>query len=481
MKLVKCGKNPENYTRETVGGKGLNLLRLYQAAQKSEWYSVPEFFILPTDHTKSTTASAECIAVNFKDSDEVEKAFNYLKKPVIARSSSPLEDGVNATFAGIFETIPDNQTFDKLREAAYNIGISAWSSIVDRYAERMGIKTTTEMAIIVQEQVTDFLTRGIIEIDGDHFLMEELYKGGKQINPHEDRLSQLKEIYGTEPWFADACPGHITEGHFGYLPQAAEQAVKDLGLTGKVQVEYLFKPGEKVKFVQIRQLPEVKSHAVELDANIPKRAPYIESELCNDVACDLTLPAYVTFSQAGFKRILIEIGQGFSGVEMDKRTTQFMRRSKLARNHDFFEFEHLCRNEHAMLDLGERHNFMPAYNALWAHGNRLFEDYILICDKLDDSVAEMNNATTNKRAIITTREVNRTSHAMTVARDLEIPCMCVDSDIMDLKSFYNQVQTGDIVHMKSNGKKAIAWVEKRRKKNPYENLDRELERELAEE
>ncbi len=481
MTIIKCGENPENYTREIVGGKGLNLLRLHQAAQKSEWYSVPEFFIIPVDSIASHGFSKQdgVMKVTFK-SEDVESAFSAMKKPVIARSSYTLEDGINASFAGIFESIPDIHTFDELRASCDSICNSANTKSAENYIARMGIEKEGEMAYIVQKQITDFLMHGIIEIEGDNFALEEVYKSGDK-SLHEERLSWLKEIYGDKPWFADACPGHTCEGHFGYLPQAAEHAAKDLGLTGKVQVEFLFKPGKKVEFVQIRQLPKVQSRAIELNVKIPKKAPYIESEICNDVPGELILPAYVTFSQAGFKRILIEIGQGFSGVEMDKRTTQFMRRSKLARNHDFFEFEHLCRNEHAMLDLGERHNFIQSYNALWAHGNRLFEDYILICDKLDDSVAEMNNATTNKRTIITTREVNRTSHAMTVARDLEIPCMCVDSDIMDLKSFYNQVQTGDIVHMKSNGKKAIAWVEKRRKKNPYENLDRELERELAEE
>jgi signal transduction protein with GAF and PtsI domain len=110
---------------------------------------------------------------------------------------------------------------------------------------------------------------------------------------------------------------------------------------------------------------------------------------------------------------------------------------------------------------------IPQYVEAWRKGNSLFDDYILVCNKLDKKLAQMDTKTSNKRAIITWLEAERSSHAMTVARDLGIIAMGVQADYRDLEGFHHQVQTGDIVSIKSDGRHAIAYIEKKRDSDPY--------------
>ena len=239
----------------------------------------------------------------------------------------------------------------------------------------------------------------------------------------------------------------------------AREAKKALGLEGDTQVELFLTPQKLPKFVQIRELPRVRSYVRELNLDIPEGVPYIESQVCNDIPGDLSLPAYVTMSQAGLKSILIGTGQYFmmGGDDGDDRAEEFQLLSNLAHNKDFLRLNTLPRQER-FRGLEE---ILPYYNQVWSEGNELFDNYILICDKLDDTHAGMADVTTNKRAIITTLEAEKTSHAMTVARDLGIMAMGVDGNIRDMNYFYNQVETGDVVRMVSNGKKAVAYVDKR--------------------
>ena len=145
-----------------------------------------------------------------------------------------------------------------------------------------------------------------------------------------------------------------------------------------------------------------------------------------------------------------------------ERINNFVEKSKLSGNSDFFEFRQL-----KGFELYKPTDAFSGYKKFWELGNSLFPEYVLVCDRLDETVLNMNNLTNNKRAIITCLNDKKTSHAMTVARDLGIMCMGKVEDLSDYNSFYHNIETGDIIHMKSDGKKAVAYVEKRREKNPY--------------
>jgi phosphohistidine swiveling domain-containing protein len=454
--IIRAGGNPLAYSKEEVGGKGLYLLKLHQIAQKNKKFNVPDFFIVPTNldkHYLNNNLGTQIVYTSY----EVEKGFRELKKPIGVRSSSPLEDGVKASFAGMFNSIYDNHTYEDAMRAAYFVYDSAFKDRVENYAKRMGVPFSDEMALIFQEQVTDSFAKGIIQLEEDKAVVECIVEQ-KKIDSYEIHYDPLDEESNDIS----------TTGDY-YAIQCAREAKKLLGLEGLVQVEFFLSSEKLPSFVQIRQLPKPKSHAEQLDLSIPKGAPYIESEICNDVAGDITLPAYVTTSKGGFRKILIETGHGFLlgiGDFEEEKIKEFRKESNLAKNIDFQNFTDLITNERMIGSLGMR----PAYAKHWEKGNSLFEDYVLVCNKLDESLVDMADVTTNKRAIITCNEALKTSHAMTVARDLGIMCMGVKGNLHRFDpEFFHKVETGDVVRMKSDGKRAVAYIEKKRTSDPYDN------------
>ena len=461
VNIIWAGSNPQEFNRDIVGGKGLYLLRLFHLAQQTGMFEVPNFFIVPTNAQRHYSNTSDGTRVVYGDR-KIEDAFERLRKPVAVRSSSPLEDGVNASFAGMFGSFLNVNNYNEMGFRANDVYESAFQERVQRYSKRMGVSFSEAMALIVQEQVTNALERGIIQLE-DYKAVTETFDRKGISSSHETEYSFLDEFFPEGfKWEIklDSEPRDwIGEGEIHYATHCAREAKKRLGLDGVVQVEFLLSPAKLPRFVQIRQLPATKSYAAQLDMDIPEGVPYIESQICNDVAGELVLPAYVTTSQSGLKRILIETGQSFfiglgSG---DERAERFNQYSKLAQNRDFQQFRDSAIHERFLGVEG----VLPYYNEAWRKGNALFNEYILVCDKLDERIAEMADATTNKRAIITCHEAKKTSHAMTVARDLGIMCMGVEGDLHELEPrFFHQVETGDIIHMKSDGRRAVAYLEK---------------------
>lgn len=466
--VIWAGSNPQDFDRNLVGGKGLYLLKLFYLAQQTGMFEVPNYFIIPTDAQRHYRNTHEGTRAVFEDTI-IEASFGRLQKPVAVRSSSPLEDGLQASFAGMFTSFLNVHDYHEMGLRANTIYESPFQERVMRYAERMGIQFSHAMALIVQEQVTDALEWGIIQLEDKKAVIEITDRNGRQ-SSEETEFALLDEIF-PEGYIMEIKPqseprDYFNEGEYHYAPHCAREAKKRLGLEGIVQVEFFLSPAKLPTFIQIRQLPNVQSYVAALDLEIPDSVPYIESEICNDVAGELVLPAYVTTSQAGFRKILIETGQSFLmglGKE-DARAERFNQQSMLTHNHDFQKFIELALLERTW-GLGST---IPHFNRTWERGNELFDAYILICDKLDESICAMADVTTNKRAIITCLEAEKTSHAMAVARDLGIMCMGVQGYLSDLHPlFFHQIETGDIIHMKSDGKKAVAYLEKKRITDPY--------------
>lgn len=472
MEIVKCGEKRELYTINQIGGKGFNLLSLYLASKQSTNYIVPDFFIIPDGSISTIVSTGKGDYANFKDNILVEKHFNKLKKPVAVRSSSPLEDSVEASCAGLFNSELGIKTFEDLKRATFEIDSSQYRHSVRDYFERMGIIPKEGMAIIVQEQIINPFIKGTIQLENDKAVID-YSKMGIGVNSEHDEteygtLEDMKKYGNSTFQFKPEKNkrNFIGEWDTLYLCNTAIEATKSVGFKPVVQIEFCYTPGTPVHFVQIRKLPKVEPVAVNLNVEIPKDAPYIESRICNGVGGDITMPAYVTLSQSQVGRILIETGQSglFLPTErFDERSEKFNLESKLAKNRDF---DAMARNKRSF-DLIGVMNAREAYNQVWAKGNSLFGEYILICDKLDESIVGMDRKTSNKKAIITCLEANVTSHAMTVARDLGIPAMGVEGELMDMNYFYNQIETGDLIRMVSDGKKAVAYLVKRRESDPY--------------
>src|SRR3989344_3687617 len=111
--IILAGSNPQDFDRNIVGGKGLYLLRLFNLAQQTGMFEVPDYFIIPTSAKRKYSNESDGTRVIYEDR-EIERAFEKLKKPVAVRSSSPLEDGLKASFAGMFNSFSDVRTYDEM-------------------------------------------------------------------------------------------------------------------------------------------------------------------------------------------------------------------------------------------------------------------------------------------------------------------------------------------------------------------------------
>jgi len=464
--IIWCGSNADFYSVGELGGKGHNLLKLYSYAQQSGLFTVPKFLILPVGIERETHADQQGIRSIF--SDAVHADIEKLKKPIAVRSSSPLEDSVRASFAGIYLSQLGMQSLTEVGEAAYRIYCSAGLDGAEEYAQNMDIPFSQEMAIIVQEQVSPFIRHGIIQLeegmahvestyingqteteDWDAETLAIYYEPGKQFKPYQPYQGKKKKYFG--------------EIEYAYPVKCAQLAKETLRLSGTVQVEFLQRYSELPFLVQIRQLPEIDQSVQALDLSIPSGVPYLKSELCNGVAGDMTLPALPVLSQAQFPAFLIKTGQNaflHSGDWADPRMAEFEEKSRFAQD----EFFRSMRQNIQFLRGYSIEMYNRAFTDMWKRQNELHDEYILVCDKLDETCVDMDRALKNKKAIITCNEPKKTGHAMTRARELGIPCMGVNQRFDDLESFFHQVGEGDVIKFKSDGKHAVAYVVERAKR-----------------
>ncbi len=445
-------RNSPCLERRIVGGKGKYLQQLREASLGLETFEVPRFFVIPVDHPAQYESTYFSL---------IKPHFNKLQKPVAVRSSSPLEDGIKATFAGLFDSVLDVCEFDEFIEAFHFVVDSACRDSVQNHARRMEVQYTNAMAVIVQEQVEDPSLYGIVQLDSKNkpnpSFRCEFFQEGSEVSYSNgtDALAVFKKniIHRRRH-------GNVRLLDYYAIVQAAIDARDYLRFESEVQLEVCFSPDKPIQFVQIREFPEKKSDmSLDVDLNIPEGAPHIVSEICNGIAGDIVLPAYVTFSRSGFELNILEKVQ----INSDY-WEHFRKNSNIPSNPDFTQMLNYCNME----KLQGRKDMMPDYGKMWGGGNSLFDDYVLVCDKLDESIHGMHEMTTNKRAIITTMEAFGYSHAMTVARELGIPAMGAWGDVRDLESFYNHIQTGDIVHMKSDGERGVAYIEKKREIDPFD-------------
>ena len=451
MGVIRCGEDPGRYNNVgQLGGKGINLHRLYNAAQNSEWYNVPRFFIIPKD------CASGHVSRGFDDNETVEKYFDELRKPVAVRSSSPLEDGTTATFAGMFKSVLGVNDYKGLVYHAFeDVLLSGYSRNVERHAERVGVEHDPRMAIIVQEQVVNPDYYGIIKINGDLITINSICEG-EEFN-HETEWGDMIKRYS--PHRLEGLPtDYIAEGHTYHICEAALNAMNDLELDGVVQIEFCFSLGKPVDFVQIRRLPDVDplldALGLIVPEEVPEGAPYFKSKVCNGIPGEDVLPAYVTVTPHAAEMILVAA----------RRRGRIDEESRIFHNRDFYE---MCRLIEVEMLLREK---FKLGRRLWEEGDALFDRYALVCDRLDevnDVHDVMNHATPNKGAIIAVSDMRGDSHAMTVARDLKIIGMGGTDDLFEAQSFLHQVETGDLIYIKSDGREGIAWLEKRRDSNPY--------------
>lgn len=142
-----------------AGGKGNNLLKLVKSG-----YNVPRFCILPPDEVITSNAfkSKKGPSHNLPEKEPVTKFVeaaissffnNPLVQPVEAwavRSSAPVEDGSQHSFAGQFETVL-NVTINELAEAIIKVRNSGNSDRVKAYSKNP--EAEIRLSVVIQEML----------------------------------------------------------------------------------------------------------------------------------------------------------------------------------------------------------------------------------------------------------------------------------------------------------------------------------------
>lgn len=443
-----------------AGGKGHYLLRLSGAAKEPDSiFEVPPFFVIPV----GDATLFECHSAKMQHEEEVRTALARLQKPVIARSSSVLEDGIRASFAGVFHSEPDVQDYQGLLDATYSILVSEFSSQARKVAETVGMEWQRGMGIIVQEQVGPSDFQGTLELNRQSSQEYRIVVEGQLLGQFYQDSRRFDETFydDLDPllWITERPQCRSFQGMDRVvLEMAVIQARKKLGLGYPVQAEMHYQFGRKPQLVQIRQLPKIPEQdpalALATEFEVPSDVPRIYCPRGNGIAGDVVLPAYVTLSN--YARYIFYDDFEFEVWGHSPKRETFSDRSKLGRNTEFTEWAYGLKrgyNQRTLDRFAEK---------LLRIGNKLFPEYALVCDKLDNTCIKMNNQTTNKRAIITTHDITEISHALTVSRELGIVGLATTEDLRDFDSFLHQIQTGDLIHIKSDGKQGVAYLERRR-------------------
>src|SRR5262245_5665146 len=125
----------ENTNAQAVGGKGFNLCRMSRAG-----LPVPPGFCIPWEDLNKTTGH------------DMEIALSRLgAKAVAVRSSAIDEDGVTASFAGVYRTRLNVAGAEAVARSVEEIGNSAMSAESLAYRKKRGITGRPKMAAVVQE------------------------------------------------------------------------------------------------------------------------------------------------------------------------------------------------------------------------------------------------------------------------------------------------------------------------------------------
>lgn len=136
--MIYCDEK-KRYTREEVGGKALGLFSLLRMGK-----NVPAFFVVPT----GTDISSPVFYQELLASAERLGCERFA-----VRSSSVAEDAENNSFAGQYDTLLNVAKKDLL-SAVQKVLCSKDGARTKVYAHRLDEERTTEMAVVVQKQVT---------------------------------------------------------------------------------------------------------------------------------------------------------------------------------------------------------------------------------------------------------------------------------------------------------------------------------------
>lgn len=278
--------NPK-ITNDNLGGKG------YQLSLLNNICSVPEFFVVSFDSFNE-----------INDSDVQNRILEYYNKMnfdlVSVRSSATVEDGVNNSFAGMFET-KLNVTKDDLIEAIQCVVLSAKSDRVKEYCKLNSIDyNNLKMRVILQKMVdsrisgvcftrtTDNLNSMLIEaclglgealvsgnVTPDTFQVHrDSLEVEKQVIGYQKKMLMLNEKEYIEVPLSKQNLKKISNKEIKELVKTALKIERDLNYKA-VDIEWAFE-NNKLYILQARPITTINYSVTEVMSHVKKYTDWIK-------------------------------------------------------------------------------------------------------------------------------------------------------------------------------------------------------------
>jgi pyruvate,water dikinase len=275
--------------RDRAGAKAFVLSRLRRAG-----LPVPDGFVLAAGERPDDPSWRE----------EVTAAYHELGGPVAVRSSSLVEDGAQASFAGQFETLLGVAGEDQVVEAARRCLRSAGRA--GGYARAVGERTDAPLAVLVQRFVDAPLSGVVFTRDprDASALVVEAHPGvggvvGGQVSPERYVLDRSGRVRSAPD---AASVDEPTLRAVVALALAAEQL-----LGGPQDVEWALAPGGPV-LLQSRPITATEEAAEALDPRLRRLTRANVGEVLPGALTPLTWTTVGSFLEQGFEAVAREAG-----------------------------------------------------------------------------------------------------------------------------------------------------------------------------
>lgn len=237
---------------DEVGGKAYALMRLAQAN-----YNTAGGFVITTD---AYTYWLETKRLPSNLPNQLQERLEWhsyeMTYPLIVRSSATVEDQKKASFAGMFESYTNINSFDRLLKSIVNIYENACSEKIQRYSKFHNIhEKEIKMGILVQRQLNP-------KYSGILFTRNPVNGKDEMVVTYTEGVP-WKLVSGQDVGVQEVLTGKSEK--FGGLYQIAKEIEEFLG--APQDIEWAF-DGKEYIILQSRPITTLKAHSPESKRSI---------------------------------------------------------------------------------------------------------------------------------------------------------------------------------------------------------------------
>lgn len=250
---------------------------------------------------------------------ELEKVID-IRKSYIIRSSANLEDRIDHSFAGQFDSYLNIKSVDKILEATVSIWESVNGERVKSYLERVGMPSRAlRMAVIIQEMVNaDF--SGVIftrnPVTGlDEVIVEAVAGLGSSLL--QDGSTPQRWTYKWGKWIEEPQNGNLDLTVINQIVMQAKKIEKKYG--SPVDLEWVY-DGNQIYWLQLREITTIKG----IDIYSNRIARGFMPGIIKPLVWSVNIPVVNT----SWKRLFVElVGSEAQGIDIHSLAKSFYYRA----------------------------------------------------------------------------------------------------------------------------------------------------------